>query len=180
MTSQKKTSAATILKTIKKDLQSSNDQVVLKALKKVRDKGDVSIVKHLLNLYTSTSNDEIKSTVKLIISELKISDAVTPLIDYLSNNNEEANELILYALWHANLNPVNHIPEIIEACCKGNYMTALEGLTVIENLDGPFQEDVLSEAKLILNDYFQSSEDEKTDLMKSILGLIQDFDNSIL
>ena len=96
----------------------------------------------------------------------------------LLDGDDEVNEMILFSLWHANLNPINYIAEIVEASCRGSYLVALEGLTVIENLEGPFNEEVINDAKIVLNDYFQN-EDEKSELIKSILQCIQDFDNFI-
>ena len=45
-------------------------------------------------------------------------------------------------------------------------------------MEGPFSEEVLNDTKLVLSEYFLN-EDEKADLIKSILGCIRDYDNFI-
>ena len=50
----------------------------------------------------------------------------------------------------------DHIPELIEASCSGNYMVILEALTVLENLEGPFNEDDLFQANTLLQQYFMN------------------------
>ena len=50
----------------------------------------------------------------------------------------------------------DHIPELIEASCSGDYMVILEALTVLENLEGPFNEDDLFQANTLLQQYFMN------------------------
>lgn len=167
-----------LIEVIKKDLTSKNEKTVLDALSKIKTKGDVSVIPSMLDLYKNSDNENIKDEIKIILSQLKVKEAVLPLIEGLIDYDDDLNEMILFSLWNANLNPINYIAEIVEASCKGNYLVALEGLTVIENLEGPFNEETLNDAKLVLNEYFQN-EDEKTDLIKSILGCIRNYDNFI-
>lgn len=172
-TTQKK-----VVQTILKDLESTDTKVILDALKRIKSKGDASVIPAMISVYGSTSSEDVKDEIKKLLSQLKIKEGVLPLVEGLLEGDDEVNEMILFSLWNANLNPINYMAEIIEASCRGNYMVALEGLTVIENLEGPFEEEVLNDAKLVLSDYFQN-EDEKSDLIKSILGCIRNYDNFI-
>ena len=58
-------------------------------------------------------------------------------------------------------------------------MIAFEALTVLENLEGPFDEEKISEAKLIINDYFANPNEETKQLISVILGLLNEMDNSL-
>ncbi len=167
-----------VVKTILKDLESGDSKVVLDALKRIKSKGDASVIPSMIAVYAATENEDIKDEIKKLLSQLKIKEGVLPMIEGLLDGNDDVNEMILFSLWNANLNPINYMAEIVEASCKGNYMVALEGLTVIENLEGPFDEEVLNDTKLVLSDYFLN-EDEKADLIKSILGCIRNYDNFI-
>lgn len=172
-TTQKK-----VVQTILADLESKDTKVILDALKRIKSKGDASVIPAMIAVYGSNENDEVKDEIKKLLSQLKIKEGVLPLVEGLLDGDDEVNEMILFSLWNANLNPINYMAEIVEASCRGNYMVALEGLTVIENLEGPFNEEVLNDVKLVLSDYFQN-EDEKADLIKSILGCVRNYDNFI-
>ena len=70
----------------------------------------------------------------------------------------------------------DHIPELIEASCSGNYMVILEALTVLENLEGPFNEDDLFQANTLLQQYLYESEDSKEkELIKSMYDIVLEF-----
>ena len=48
-------------------------------------------------------------------------------------------------------------------------MVALEALTLIENLEGPFNEQDLIESMITLNEYLTNQTDDKKDLINSML-----------
>ena len=77
------------------------------------------------------------------------------------------------------LKGLEYLPEIVEAACSSSYMVAFEALTVLENLEGPFDEEKISEAKLIINDYFANPHEETKQLISVILGLLNEMDNSL-
>ena len=104
------------------------------------------------------------------MNELKVIDGTNILIERLKNCDNELKEVILGALWSAGLNPIEHLPEIVEAACSSSYMVAFEALTVLENLEGPFDEEKISESKLIINDYFAKPNEETKQLISVILG----------
>ena len=161
-----------IITQIIKDLQSSDEVVVLKSLIKIRDKGKTEVLEPLFDLFEKTDSEKVKAEIKTILADIKDSYALEAIIEKLRTGSEGLNEVLLYALWNSNLNAVDFIPEVIDAAKDGNYMIALEALTVIENLDGPFSNEKLTEAQLILNEYFEDGVDEKEALMRSILDVI--------
>jgi hypothetical protein len=161
-----------VLNQIIKDFQSSDVEVVMKALKKVRDKGKTTILEPLFDLFEETQEATVKAEIKSILADIKDSYALEVIVDKLKSGSEGLNEVLLFALWNSNLNAVDYIPEIVEAAKSGNYMIALEALTVIENLDGPFSNEKLTEAQFILNEYFSENLDEKEALMRSILDVV--------
>lgn len=155
-----------------KDLTSTDETIVLKALVKVRDKGKTEVLVPLFNLFDTTESEKVKTEIKTILSDIKDSYALEVIIEKLRTGSEDLNEVLLHSLWNSNLNAVDYIPEVIDAAKDGNYMIALEALTVIENLDGPFSNEKLTEAQFILNEYFADGVDEKEALMRSILDVI--------
>ena len=165
-----------VINQLKEDLSSSNDSVITKALTKTRAKGNEQLIDPLIELYTKTENQKIKEEIKNIFSELKNKDILDFLLPQLSEGSNEVKELILFSIWSSGIDMTDHIPELIEASCSGNYMVILEALTVLENLEGPFNEDDLFQANTLLQQYLYESEDSKEkELIKSMYDIVLEF-----
>ena len=165
-----------VINQLKKDLSSSNDSVITKALTKTRAKGNEQLIDPLIELYTKTENQKIKEEIKSIFSELKNKDILDFLLPQLSEGINEVKELILFSIWSSGIDMTDHIPELIEASCSGDYMVILEALTVLENLEGPFNEDDLFQANTLLQQYLYESEDSKEkELIKSMYNIVLEF-----
>ena len=165
-----------VINQLKEDLSSSNDSVITKALTKTRAKGNEQLIDPLVELYTQTENQKIKEEIKSIFSELKNKDILDFFLPHLSEGSNEVKELILFSIWSSGIDMTDHIPELIEASCSGNYMVILEALTVLENLEGPFNEDDLFQANTLLQQYLYESEDSKEkELIKSMYDIVLEF-----
>ena len=165
-----------VINQIKEDFSSSNDSVIKKALMKTKAKGNEQLIDPLIDLYSSTENIKIKEEIKSIFSELKNKDILEFLLPQLNQGNNEVKELILFSIWSSGIDMTDHIPELIEASCSGNYMVILEALTVLENLEGPFNEDDLFQANTLLQQHLYESEDSKEkDLIKSMYDIVLEF-----
>ena len=165
-----------VVNQLKEDLSSSNDSVITKALTKTRAKGNEQLIDPLIELYTKTENQKIKEEIKNIFSELKNKDILDFLLPHLSEGSNEVKELILFSIWSSGIDMTDYIPELIEASCSGNYMVILEALTVLENLEGPFNEDDLFQANTLLQQYLYESEDSKEkELIKSMYDIVLEF-----
>ena len=60
-----------VIKQIAIDLNSNDQSVIQKALEKTRAKGNESLIDPLVNLYTTSKDEQIKGEIKGIFSELK-------------------------------------------------------------------------------------------------------------
>ena len=158
---------------LKEDLSSSNDTVIKKALIKTRAKGNEQLIEPLIDLYSKTENLKIKEEIKSILSELKNIDILEFLLPQLNEGTNEVKELILFSIWSSGIDMTDHIPVLIEASCSGNYMVILEALTVLENLEGPFNEDDLFQANTLLQQHLYELEDSKEkELIKSMYDIV--------
>ena len=165
-----------VINQLKEDLSSSNDSVITKALTKTRAKGNEQLINPLIELYTKTENQKIKEEIKSIFSELKNKDILDFLLPQLSEGSNEVKELILFSIWSSGIDMTDHIPELIEVSCSGDYMVILEALTVLENLEGPFNEDDLFQANTLLQQFLYESEDSKEkELIKSMYDIVLEF-----
>ena len=165
-----------VINQLKEDLSSSDDSVIDKALTKTRAKGNEQLIEPLIDLYINTENHKIKEEIKSIFSELKNKNILDFLLPQLNKGSNEVKELILFSIWSSGIDMTDHIPELIEASCSGDYMVILEALTVLENLEGPFNEDDLFQANTLLQQYLYESEDSKEkELIKSMYDIVLEF-----
>ncbi len=86
---------------------------------------------------------------------------------------------MLFAIWSSNLDACDHIPVIVNVACKSDFMVALEALTLIENLEGPFNEEDLMEGMIHINEYMSGPLDDKEGLIKSISETLMLFEEQI-
>jgi len=163
-----------------KDLQSDQLKLVKKALTKIKDKGNHKHIVPLVNLYETTQDESIKDEIKSILSQLKNTKAIVELMPFLEKGDNNIKELVLHSLWSSGFDLADHIPLIIESACDGDFMVLLEALTLIENLEGPFNEDDLVISTSILNEKINDCKDESMlNLLNSLLSVVQQFESQI-
>lgn len=164
-----------VINQIKADLASDNSSIVSKALVKTKAKGNEELIAPLVELYKTTDN-KLKQEVKNIFSELKNKDCVDFLLPHLMQDNQEVKELILFSMWSSGIDMTDYIVELIEYSCDGEFMVILEALTVLENLEGPFNDEDLFQASTIIQEkIYESKDDKKKELLQSMSNVIQGF-----
>ena len=160
---------------ILKEIQSKDKAKVKKAFEKLYKNGNVSIIQSLIDIYCEQDNFA-KSEIKKVLSQLKISKALPILINNLESANNEIKELILHSIWSSNLDAEENISLIVKTAIEGNFTVAFEALTLIENLEAINNESVIIESMILINEYLTEKEDEKSDLIKSMLDVLQHFE----
>lgn len=163
------------------DLNSTDSKTLASALKRVRAKGNEAVIPSLYNIVATVEDPEIKEESKKIILELKTTEAIPLLLEQLNNESAELRELTLSAFWQTGFNAFEHIDKFVLAAIKGTFMEAIEAYTIIDNLEGPFIEEPIIEAQLLLKKYFSENQksDEKYELMKSMALALDNYEQSI-
>jgi hypothetical protein len=86
---------------------------------------------------------------------------------------------ILTSIWNSPLDYSSYLQDFVKIAVEHDYLDTLECLTVIENLDGPFEEKSIFESTLYLKDYHEGKypkSREKDQLMSELALLIKDFE----
>ena len=161
-----------VIDTIILDLASKKDETVLGALKKVPSKGNSNVIIPLIETYIRSQNESIKSEIETILFELKDTSTLDDLISCLNKGNDEVDRLILGALWNNNFNPVDHLYIFVKTSINGSYLTAFEGLTLIESMDGEFLEDHVMDSVFDLTEAIDKNSGENIDILKTMLTFL--------
>lgn len=162
-------------------LFSSDDKEVMRGLKMVRDHGDPSSIRPMLDVHRSTTSDAVRAEVEAILQSLKTESVVDTLVEALSSDDYvDQRAVILSGLWHSGLFPNEHVDTIVRVAIQGDFMTAIEATTVVENMEPPFEYEALEEASLSLQEYLDEEPGEdKTELIRSLQGIISGFQTAV-
>lgn len=164
------------------DLASKDNKIIASALKRVRSKGTEKVIPSLIQLIEKKPEAKIVEEAKSIILELKSTASIPYLIDLLETHKDsQIRELILSSFWQTGFNAHNHIDTFVKAAINGSYMEAFEAYTVIDNLEGPFEEEPIMEAQLVLKSYFSDNneEDQKYEIIKNIAKQLANYELTI-
>ena len=85
---------------------------------------------------------------------------------------------ILSTIWNSPLDYSEYLAEFVSLAVTGDFLLILECLTILENLNGPFEEADILESQLLLKTYYEgeSRDAQKDPLMDEIAMLIKDID----
>ena len=160
---------------IVKDLNASDPKIVLAALKKSRKEGNSVIFKAILDTLKSTDEPTVESEIIAFLFDLKDESSITVLIDALEDDDMQYYWSFLVAtFWQAAIDGSGHLDVFVKKAIEGDYMTTLEALTVIENFDSAFDEQLLQEMTMDLNMATEEEEDEdKKALLLSLVEVVQ-------
>ena len=163
-------------------LASNDPKTLTSALKRVRSKGNEKVIPALFKLIEKNEEESIVEESKNIILELKSTAAIPYLLKELeTNKNSSTRELVLNSFWQTGFNAHEHMDKFVKAATKGTFMEAFEAYTIIDNLEGPFEEESIMEAQLILKSYFSENhdEDEKFEILKNIAKQLANYELTI-
>jgi len=163
------------------DLKSDKQQTVLNSLTALHAEGDPSVLEPILALLLVSTDDKIKLAIINLFSDLKDSSVIEPMVQLLKlATYRSIRQELLATIWNSPLDYSYYLPEFVEFAAEGSFMEALECLTIIENLEGPFEERHVLEAQLHLKDYVESNppkDDQKAKIMSEIAIIIKDLND---
>lgn len=169
---------------ILEDLKSAQVSKVKTALDSLQVYGDYTIIEPLFQFILETQDTESKAEVLEFLCNLKDSKSMLMVMDCLHQPKFKTIQVeILTTIWNSPLDYSEYLADFVKLAVENDYLIALECLTVLENLDGPFEESSLLESQLYLKDYSEGKHPkskEKDQFMSEIAILIKDFDHNTL
>lgn len=168
------------LKPIIEELNSGKVANIKKALKSLQVNGDASVIKPLANVLKSKISPEIDLEIIGFLSDLKDTSVKQEVVDVLNEDDYlDVRHQILTSIWNCKIDYSEFIADFVAIACDGNFMETFECLTILENLEGPFEERHILECQLLLKEYIESNsavDKKKSQVMSDIASLIKSFD----
>lgn len=179
MSEQKKTQQKK-LALILADLKTGSASKTAQALDALQVYGDYTAIEPLFLFLLESKDEDSKAQVLEFLCNLKDSRSALMVMDCLNQPRfKEIRREILTTIWNSPLDYSLYLQDFVKIAVENDYLDTLECLTVIENLDGPFEEKSLFESTLYLKDYHEgkySKSREKDQLLSEIALLIKDFE----
>ena len=105
------------------------------------------ILKELLKRWRESSNDDFRSAIFEIFSDIKEQEALPYVLEAIEQEQDlDRKNEIISILWMLSIDASEHLVDLVNIALEGNYMTVVEVSTVIESFDSEFGEDEVMES----------------------------------
>ena len=168
------------IKQLLDDLMTGNEVKITAALSALQINGDSSVLSSLADLLLTDLSAKNRQETLEFLSTLNDSSTIDGMIELIREQKYlPIRQELLSTMWNNKLDYSYFLPEFVEIAVDGNFMEALECLTIIENLEGPFEERHILESQLHLKDYLEDTDPkdpQKAQIMSEIALILKDFD----
>jgi hypothetical protein len=153
--------------------ESSNTSTILKTIYEVRNSGSIKMLPVLLKKVNVHTDSEINYEIIRLVSELKSPEAIPVIAKALKENDfGDYEDDLLAACWQSGLNFSSHLRIFAELFIKGDYSTALEAFTVIEESLINASEDEVDSCIRFLKEMEYLVNDEKLPLFRELQKVV--------
>lgn len=173
----------TKIKSILKDINSGQEKKVIEGLNALKVNGDDNVVRPIIDLWNKGVSTNLEQEIMEFISDIRSTTSAQIIMDVLLD--EEYNDihlLLLSTIWNSKVDYSEYIVDFVNLAVNHNFLVTLECLTIIENLEGPFEEHHILDAEIILREYAEEHNEKKSDdekkvkLVLELSKLIKSFD----
>jgi len=157
-------------------LFSASDQEVLSVIREIRSSGNPGLIPALISLYDASRSKAVTLAIISLVRDLKSQPAVSQLFPALEEITDPAKKReLVAACWQSGLDFSAHLDTFLRIFIRGDYMTALEAFTVIENsLPYLRDTDLLQEYIHWLQEHLPQEGDEKRALATALVSLLEE------
>lgn len=162
-------------KEILSNLKSTDPDFLLDTIDKIKESGNNFITAYIIDLLHNTEHSEIKKSVLNLLSELKNQESVPSLIAAIKNEKytNEHKDLIA-CCWQNGLNYNVYLPLFIDLVLQEEFLIAFEAFTVIENMYGNIEDEIIDVEVIKINDALKNASEQKAYLLNGLLAIIRD------
>ena len=162
-------------KEILSNLKSADPEFILETIDRIRESGNSFLVAGLIDLLHDTELPEIKKKVLNLLSELKNKESVPAFIAAIKDDKYAAERKDLVACcWQNGLIYNEYLPVFIDLVINGEFQVAFEAFTVIENMFGRIEDEIIDKEIIKVTDALKNATEQKAYLLNGLLSIIRD------
>lgn len=133
------------------DLQSEDINTALKAVEEFKHHGNNKAIKPIIDVWVNNADNELGSAIEKLLGSLKDTECLDTIINEAINMPDgDMKAALLATLWSAGMDCSDYLQALVDMALNSGFMVALECLTIIENMEGPFDEAQLMESLINL------------------------------
>lgn len=155
------------------DLSSVKIATALNAVKQLKHDGTSKAIKPLIDVWVANEGNRLGDAIEKLMFSLKDTEGIDIIIaesEALQGN--EMQSKVLSSLWNAGIDCSDYLQRLVNIALKADYLTAVECMTIVENMEGPFEETQLMEALISLRIAAQE-ENENQAIYKVLLDILE-------
>lgn len=165
-------------------LSSKDEKQIKKGLSALKTSGDATVIEPLSELLLIDKDKSIhQKEILEIFSSLKDSSAADRMIEVIRNDHFlPIRQLLLSSIWNTTLDYSSYVADFVLIACEGDFLEALDCLTILENMPRNFEERHILEAQWHLKEYLEDSsvkDERKAHIISDIAIFIKDADREI-
>jgi hypothetical protein len=155
------------------ELGSQELHVALAALKQIEEIGSIQIFPSLIQSLRASAPMQLEHAILKLIADIQSEEKIDLLMTAIDVEKDDAIRLkLLSCVWNSKQDFSNFLAEVVSLSTEGDFMQALECLTILENMSGPFSESQLLESQLYLKEYIESINKDKDQRKAQIISEI--------
>ena len=159
----------------KATLKSKDEKMIIAKLRELKTKGNASILPLILDLLESSSSDDIIQEVLNIIGDLRDQNCAPVIISYIDNKKLGKHvSAIVSSCWQSMLDFHAHLSSFATCFLDGDYQTALEAFTVIEEMLWKSTDEQIQSCKKILVENKKTVTEEKRLLYRELIKVLDE------
>jgi len=161
---------------------SKEEQLQIKAVKKLKSEGDESVIEPLVSTFNVTESEDLKKEIIDLFNTIKSTKVPAELAKCLVNPSyKNSRQMMLASIWNSGLDYNQYMGEIAQAAVEGDLMEAIECITILENLENGLNENEIMDALLVIKAYLVENNDDssKTNILKEIVGMLQQMNDTV-
>lgn len=161
------------LKQLVRALQSGNRSAILGALRETRYTGSVDILPELFELLMDQEDQQIAAEITGLLNDLKEQEAAGVLAEAIDNPDyAPISTVLVAACWQNGLSYEQYTDIFVRAAIRGDYTTAIEAFTVIEEEAGNLGQEQRHRLAGMLAIGMENVDDQKKILLKELVRVI--------
>jgi len=165
-----------------KDLSAKEDAVFKNALESISANGDISVIEPIAGIMFKTGDRGRKYQLSEFFANIEKEAAKDELIRVIQELEVPEHQAeLLNTIWNSRMDFSEFLVDFVDMAIDGTLEIAIECHTIIENMDGPFDEADILEAKLMIGSYdkHESRRPEKDFLIQDIMAFLERMDSEL-
>lgn len=147
-----------VIKAAFEKLSSEDPDQVQEAIDFFAASGQIGDMEMLFALYCSASEPSTRGKLFHLLASIGIKGASAKWIEILKRLvNPQHQQMLLNLLWNSKLDFGSELSYFVQLAAGGDYLMAMECLTILENLEGPFDEAHILESQIIVSKALQEA-----------------------